>query len=241
MAMTDMGAQQIKGNGVVTFPPNINGVTTSDFDIQKLNINPISPNGSVLSYTINDTLIKTTLPAAINTTATSVLTVYYYAVPQMDPSGWGGFYFSTGYAYNLGVCFDDNPNNYGRIWCPCFDNFVERSTYEFNIMTSGGKNAHCNGQLDTIYTISGDTIMNKWIMNEEIPTYLACVAVANYETVHQTFSGLNGSIPVELAAVANDTINLKNSFINLNSAFDAYEESYGPFLWNKVGFSLVPF
>jgi hypothetical protein len=33
----------------------------------------------------------------------------------------------NGYAFNLGVGFAADPHNFGRVWFPCFDNFVERS------------------------------------------------------------------------------------------------------------------
>jgi aminopeptidase N len=239
--MTNIGSQLIKGNCVVTFTPKINGVSILDLDLQELNIDSITSGGNILSYTYNDTLINISLPTILNTLDTSSIIIYYNGSPQTDPSGWGGFYFSSGYAFNLGVGFQDNPHNYGRIWFPCFDNFIEKSTYEFNIITGGGKKAHCNGELISENVITGDTIIRKWVMNEQIPTYLVCVAVANYETVHMTFNGLNGQIPVELVGVAADTTNLKNSFINLNGALVTYEEGYGPYLWNKIGFSLVPF
>ncbi len=239
--MTNIGNQLINGNCVVEFTPKINGVTFMDLDLQELLIDSITSAGSLLTYTYNDTLINITLPAPLNTTDTSALTVYYNGSPQKDPSTWGGFYFQPGYAFNLGVGFQDNPHNYGRVWFPCFDNFVEKSTYEFNIITGGGTRAHCNGELMSENTISGDTIVRKWVMNEEISTYLACVAVADYETVNMTFNGITGPIPVELVGVEADTTNMKNSFTNLNNALDAYEEGYGPYLWNKIGFSLVPF
>ncbi len=239
--MTDMGNQQISGNCVVTFTPKINGVTTLQLDLQQLNIDSIISQNTSLVFTHNDTLIDITLPATLNITDTSSVTVYYYGSPQMDPSGFGGFYFSSGYAFNLGVGFQDNPHNYGRMWFPCFDNFVERSSYEFNIITGAGKKAHCNGELISETVIVGDTISRKWVMNEEIPSYLACIAVADYETVHQNYSGILSNIPVELVGVAADTTNMKNSFINLNGALNAYEGGYGPYLWNKIGFSLVPF
>ena len=239
--MTNITGQVITGNCVVTFTPKINGVNTLQLDLQSLTVDSITSQGSLLAFTHNDTLIDITLPSVLNTTDTSSVTVYYGGSPQMDPSGWGGFYFSSGYAYNLGVGFQDDPHNYGRVWFPCFDNFVERSTYEFNITTGGGKNAHCNGELMSENVISGDTIVRKWVMNEEIPSYLACVAVADYETVKMNFNGMNGNIPVELAAVASDTTNLKNSFINLSGALNAFEQCYGPYMWNKIGYSLVPF
>ena len=239
--MTDVGNQQISGNCVVNFTPKINGVTQIDLDLQSLTVDSVIFNNNNLLFSHNDTLIEIPLLTTLNTSDTADITVYYHGSPQMDPSGWGGFYFSGGYAFNLGVGFQDNPHNYGRVWFPCFDNFVERSTYEFNIITGQGKKAHCNGLLASETVITGDTINRRWVMNEKIPTYLACVAVADYETVHQEFYGVNDTVPVELVGVATDTTNMKNSFINLNGAFDAYENSYGPYEWSKVGFSLVPF
>jgi aminopeptidase N len=239
--VTNFASQQIDGNCKITFTPKINNINTIDLDLQGLNVDSIVQNGNLLTFTHNDTIINITLLASLTTSDTSHLTVYYNGSPQTDPSGWGGFYFSGNYAFNLGVGFQDNPHVYGRIWFPCFDNFVEKSTYEFNIITGNGKKAHCNGELVNETVITGDTISRKWVLNDEIPTYLACIAIANYETVHQTFNGLNGTTPVELVSLAADTTNMKNSFTNLNGAFDAYELGYGPYLWNKVGFSIVPF
>lgn len=239
--MTNVNNQLISGNCVIKFTPKINGVNQISLDLQSLNVDSVIFNNNSMLFTHNDTLIKTPLLTTINIGDTANITVYYQGNPQTDPSGWGGFYFSGGYAFNLGVGFQDNPHNYGRTWFPCFDNFIERSTYEFNIITGAGKKAHCNGLLTNEAIITGDTILRTWQMQEEIPTYLACIAVADYQTVHQTFSGTNGTVPVELVGVASDTTNMKNSFTNLNGAFNAYEQSYGPYEWSKIGFSLVPF
>ncbi|MDB4533503.1 M1 family aminopeptidase [Vicingaceae bacterium] len=239
--VTNFSGQQLNGYCKVTFTPKINNLNSIDLDLQGLNVDSITSNGSQLVFNHNDTLINITLSSNLNTTDTSTLSVFYGGSPQTDPSGWGGFYFSGNYAFNLGVGFQDNPHVYGRVWFPCFDNFVEKSTYEFNIITSGGKRAHCNGELISETVLSGDTISRKWILNEEIPTYLACIAISDYATVHQTFNGINGPVPVELVSSAADTTNMKNSFLNLNGAFDAYEIGYGPYLWNKVGYSIVPF
>ena len=239
--ITDYNNQIIKGNCVVKFTPKINGVNFIDLDLQELLIDSITSSGTILTYSYNDTLINITLPASLTITDTSSVTVYYNGSPQMDPSGWGGFYFQSGYAFNLGVGFQDNPHTYGRIWFPCFDNFIEKSTFEFNIITAGGKRAHCNGKLMSENIITGDTVIRNWMMYEEISTYLACVAVADYKTVNMVFNGISGPILVELVGLASDTTNMKNSFINLNNALDAYEQGYGPYLWNKIGFSLVPF
>jgi aminopeptidase N len=204
-------------------------------------IDSVEIAGNNLTYIYDDTLLSVNLPLTVNITDTLQLKVSYHGTPQGDPTGWGGFYFQSGYAYNLGVGFGALPHTYGRVWFPCFDNFVERSSYEFNITTNAGKTSYCNGYLahDTTNLIGFRT--RKWILNEPIPTYLASVAVAAYAEVNQTYNGLNGSIPIILAALPSDTTGVKNSFVNLNTAMSTFENRFGPYMWNRVGYCMVPF
>lgn len=231
----------IWGNTQVRFTPKMNGINTLSLDLLKMTIDSITMNSSPLTWSYNDTLLIVNLPFVHNISDTSVVAVYYHGDPVMDASGWGGWYNQSGYAFNLGVGFAAIPHNYGRVWFPCFDNFVERSKYEFSITTNGGKTAYCNGALVKDTTDANGFSTRTWVLNEEIPSYLACVAIANYTQVNWTFSGMTGQVPVVLAALPADTVNMKNSFVNLPAAFAAFENRYGPYRWNKVGYSLVPF
>lgn len=108
---------------------------------------------------------------------TDSVSVYYHGVPQTDATGWGGFYFTPTYAYNL-VSWSLVPIHMytGRVWFPCFDNFIERSTYDFTITTAAGKKAACNGVL-TAHSVNANLTENwTWKLDQTIPTYLACVA-----------------------------------------------------------------
>lgn len=239
--ITDFVTNTIAGFTDVHFAPRMNGVDTLNLDLLGLTVDSIiHANGSVQPFTYDDTLIRTVLPFTHNIGDTESVRVYYHGVPNQDQS-WGGFYFNNGYAYNLGVGFDADPHNFGRVWFPCFDNFVERSTYTFDITTNNGKLAYCNGYLVADNTDSLGFRTRTWQMDESIPSYLASVAVAGYTQVNQTFTGIQGNVPVILAAVPGDTTNVKNSFLNLEEAFDAFEDFYGPYRWNKVGYVLVPF
>lgn len=237
---TDFGNRILKGSCEVFFETKVDDLAFIDLDLLELTIDSIISRGTKLSYTYNDTLLKITLRDTLQTDDTENIRVYYHGSPRKDPS-WGGFYFDNLYAYNLGVGINSDPHPMGRVWFPCIDNFIERSTYEFNITTSGGKKAHCNGEFISEVVISGDTILRSWEMNDEIPTYLACIAISDYETVYQSYQGINKTIPVELVSRQADTTNLKNSFVHLSDALSIFEENYGPYLWNKIGFSIVPF
>ncbi|MFL5765410.1 MAG: M1 family aminopeptidase [Bacteroidia bacterium] len=239
--ITDFTTNVIRGNTAVKFTPKMNGVNKLNLDLLELTLDSVKLGAASLTSSYNDTLLQLNLPMTYNIGDTATVIVYYHGTPQGDASGWGGFYFQSGYAYNLGVGFAALPHTYGRVWFPCFDNFVERSSYQFNITTNGGKIAQCNGYLAADTTDSSGDRHRTWILNEQIPSYLACVAVAAYTPVHQTYNGIAATIPIEIAAVASDTTAVKASFINLPLALSTFENHFGPFMWNKVGYSMVPF
>src|ERR1051326_4272956 len=180
LQITDFAGKTISGNAQIDFVPKMNNISTLSLDLLKLMVDSVQINNSDLSFTYNDTLLIATLPAVKNIGDTTSLTVFYHGAPVTDASGWGGFYFTTSEAYNLGVGFAANPHNYGRVWFPCFDNFVERSKYEFNITTNGGKKAFCNGTLTQDSTDVNGFRTRTFILDETIPSYLAMVAVGNY-------------------------------------------------------------
>lgn len=238
--ITDYAGQKISGNTIVRFAPKLNAQNKIRLDLLKMTIDSVKQNTSLLTYTYNDTVLKVNLPLALNPTDTSEVTVFYHGHPQGDPANWGGFSFSGTYAYNLGVGFGAKPHNYGRVWFPCFDNFVEKSLYEFNIITDPAKAAYCNGTLTADVTLAGKRTRT-WKLDKAIPSYLASVAVADYTQVNWNIAGVLGNIPVILAARAADTTALKSGFVHLPNAVQGFESYYGPYVWNRVGYCLVPF
>jgi len=239
--ITDFTGKIIKGNTRIKFVPKVNGQNKIRLDFLKMTVDSIKKGTATLTYTYNDTLLKVNLSPSLNIGDTAEIIVYYKGVPQGDQSGWGGFYFNGNYAFNLGVGFAANPHNYGRVWFPCFDNFIEKCPYEFNITTDTTKFAYCNGQLISDVKAAGKRT-RKWILNEEIPTYLASVAVADYTQVNWNVVSVNtNTVPIILAANKNDTNTVKAGFVNFKNCFAGYENYYGPYMWNRVGYCMVPF
>ena len=238
---TDFSNQNITGNTQIKLTPRTNNVNQIRLDLLELSVDSVKINNQPLQFSYNDSLLKVLFPTPYTTNDTINLFIYYNGSPVQDSQGEGGFYFDGSYAYNIGVFLNDIPHNAGKVWFPCFDDFTERSTYSFYIKTSNGKKAHCNGYLANEQIISGDTIIRHWEMGEEIPTYLACVAIGDYSTVSQIHNGNFGSIPIELAAHSSDTSDVKLSFQNLGNAINIYEEKFGMYKWNKVGYNIVPF
>lgn len=235
----------LTGNTQIRFAPKLNNRSYIRLDLLKFTIDSVKENNSLLSFFYNDTILKVNFSSPKNITDTSVITVFYHGQPQIDATGWGGFYFdntqSAEYAYNLGVGFGAKPHNYGRTWFPCFDNFVERSKYEFNITTDSSRRAFCNGQLIS-NVVAGNKRTVRWQLNEQIPTYLASVSLAgNYARVNWQVNTLSGTKPIWLVANASDTAAMKSGFVNLVNCIHGFENYFGPYRWNRFGYCAVPF
>ncbi|MDX9751592.1 MAG: M1 family aminopeptidase [Flavobacteriales bacterium] len=221
--------------------PRTDGLDQFTLDLAGLTVDSVTTSGGALVFTHAGELLTIDLPAPLTTSDTIDLTVHYHGTPITDPSGFGGFYFSGNYRYNLGVAFTSVPHSYGRILFPCADNFTERSTYEFIVRTNGGRNAWCNGVLVGETALGGDTLERHWLLEQAIPSYLASVAANTYVSARDTFPSITGvDVPVDLVALPQDTTNLKNSFIRLKDSFDHFENWFGPYRWDRVGYVVTP-
>ncbi len=236
---TEVTQRQLHGHCDIRFTPKLNNTPGISLDLLELTVDSVVLNGQALSYSYNDTILRAAFAGVLNTNDTVLLKVYYHGSPQGDGSGWGGWHSQSGYYYNLGVGFAANPHTYGRAWFPCFDNFVEKSTYDFHFTTVKPLRPYANGLRISETAINGDTILTHWKMTDPIPTYLASVAISNYAEITDNVSGLNGNIPVQLMAKPADSLKIVNSFINLKPTFHALENAFGPYYWQKVGYAVT--
>lgn len=233
----DFVAKSLRAKTEVQAIAKVNNVSELRLDLLQLTIDSLLLNGLPVSYTYNDTVIRIPVNPPANTGDTIKATVYYRGNPKQDASGWGGFYFSGQYAFNLGVGFQAIPHNLGKVWFPCLDVFNDKAEYEFFITTSSANKAFANGNLINEITNPNGTKTWHWRMTDPIPTYLACMAVGPYITKTKTSNG----IPVEWACVYTDTTNINNTFQNLDAVLGAFLNAWGPYPFSKIGYSLVPF
>jgi len=242
--MVHLATQSFSGFTIVRSTPKVNNLGQIKLDLLKLNLDSIYlGNTKLTTYSYNDTLIRINLPVVQNIGDTSELTIYYHGHPVMDGSGWGGFYFTSdsSFAYNLGVGFQAEPHSYGRVWFPCIDNFKERATFDCNITVKNDKKAVCGGTLMSVVDNGDNTQTFHWKLHASIPSYLASVAVANYVSVTDTFNSLIGKIPINIYVRPSDTTNAKGSYIHLKQILLAFENRFGPYRWERVGYVGVPF
>ncbi|MFM7311306.1 MAG: M1 family aminopeptidase, partial [Flavobacteriales bacterium] len=208
-------------------------------DFQGLDVDSVFVNDQPVAYQQSSPNLYINYAALAGDTI--FVRVHYQGSPQTDAT-WGGVYFSSGYAFNLGVAFTSVPHNFGRVLYPCLDNFIERSTYDFNIITTPDRRAYCSGVLLGVDTLANANRIHHWSLTVPIPSYLVGVAVSSYSHVEQSYSSVDGDqIPMWLVARPVDTTDMKLSMVHLPEAMGAFEDRFGSYNWPRVGFVAVPF
>lgn len=168
-----------------------------------------------------------------------ILRIRYHGNPVVDASGWGGFHTGQGYYYNLGVGFAAQPHSYGRAWFPCFDNFVEKSTYTLKVDSRLPLRALLSGDTLRETALGGDTIRTTSTLRKPTPSYLVSFALSNYAFLRDTVQGRQGIKNIILASKPGDTAHLRQSFRHLKPVFHAFEQRFGPYRWPRVGYSVT--
>ncbi len=240
--VTDFATKILRGDATIGIKARQNGVEGIRFDLLKLTVDSVNVDGLYnVPFDYNDTVLNVNLLTTLNTGDSATVRVYYHGHPLQLSGDFGGFYWDATYAFNIGVSFLADPHTYGRVWFPCFDNFTERSFYEFFVTTKNIHKAFCNGLLLGVTPAAGNTQIWHWKLGQDIPSYLASVAVSDYQTLSDTVNGQLGTLPVQLAARANDTAAMKSLFVHLHDAFHIQENAWGPYKWDRVGYCIVPF
>ena len=241
--LTKFKTQKLSGITEIKCKP-LNGIKTKSitFMLLKLKVDSVfyraydSLTFFKVNYTYNDTFLK----IQKGLTKPIVIKVYYQGTPVKDAQ-WGGFYFNGEYAYNMGVGFVSNPHSFGRVWFPCIDNFTDKALYSYSVKVPRGYAAVCGGNFKDTNQNTDITTTWNWEHTNPIPTYLASVAMAPYKLLYDNFTGINKNTSIILAAETKDTANFKKSFISLKKALTVFENFYGPYRFERVGYSLVPF
>jgi hypothetical protein len=237
-----MNVPQVKAFSTLEIQSKVDNITSILLDLEGLTVDSVKAgSGQSLDFTYSSPNLTVTFPDALNSGDLFSLTVYYRGVPPTDASGWGGYYNTGGYTFNLGVGFAADPHSFGRAWFPCFDNFVERFVFQVSSRTPVSRKCYSNGAL--IFELEENGVLERtWRIPQTIPSYLACFAVGPYISFKRDLQGEGNTIvPVEIACVASDTNKVKATFQKLQQALDVYEYWFGPYQWNKIGYSLVPF
>ncbi len=236
--VTNYTGGYIKAATTIDIQPKMENQEFIRFDLKDLAVDSVKDESGMLSYFQTGELLYVYFSAIPTLEDTLHIIVWYQGEPYQDPV-WGGFYFEANYIYNLGIGLTTIPPNFGRVWYPCFDSFVERATYEYDVKSAGTYRAHCQGTFMGETLLAGDTVIRSFDFNQPIPTHLSAIAVANYVDYDFVHTGAFGDIPVRLSAKSANLAGMQNVMVNVDAAIDACEHWFGPYIWERVGYILT--
>lgn len=237
--VTDFSGKRLSAQCDIDFSPKIQDLDYILFDLLEMKVDSVIFRSAKADFSYKSPFLKINFNQKLTPGDTLRVSIFYNGISKIDPSGFGGFYFEKGYAFNLGIGLSSIPHNYGRSWFPCFDNFVERSTYDFDIITQYSHFAYCTGDFLGVDTLNQSRKIFHYRMDQQIPTYQAGVAVSDYREINWNYEGLERNIPIQLVGKPSDTIKMKTSFAYLPFAIETFEKWYGPYQWNRIGYALT--
>jgi aminopeptidase N len=231
--------QQIWGKCDIVLKP-VYELSKIKLDLEGLITDSVLAGQNRLKFSFDGDFLQIFPDKKLKSSDTIKVSVYYHGKPKQDKQ-WGGFFIDKDYAFNMGVGMEDTPPNYGRVWYPCIDNFTDRALYRYLIKTKSSQKAACPGILESETSQSDGTIIYNWKLNQSIPTYLSSVAVANYSLIKDTVKGIERIIPIEVYTERGSESKTKKSFQNLKLFFHAFENRFGSYQWDKIGYVSTKF
>jgi hypothetical protein len=236
--LTSYSQQSMGALAVIDFQVLQGGGTRIWWDLSDLLVDSVLWNGASVPFHQWGEELHVDALSPMEEGEAVTLEIAYGGQPGDDPY-WGGMYFAADLIYNLGIGLTSIPPNFGRVWYPCFDNFVERATYTYHLQTADGRRAHNQGHLVEELSLGGDTLLSTWALDHPIPTHLSAIAIGPYVDHDDVHSGAYGDIPVRLTSKAEDSNLMQSKFAELGFAIDACEFWWGPYAWERVGYVLT--
>lgn len=188
MNITDFVSKNIIGKSSLLIKSKMNNVQQVLLDIEGLSVDSVISSGQSLAFTHTFQTLNIQLPNTLNQNDSVLLNVYYHGVPIADPQ-WGGLFlcwqlcFSNGgldSMLSLILLVERGILVLTILWKEVLTNFQSQLAMI--------KMAVCNGLLIDSISNPDNTITWHWKLDEEIPSYLASVAVCNYVFVKKSFN-----------------------------------------------------
>lgn len=231
-------ANRIEGSTAVTMRV-LQAIDSITLELSLSDIDSVLVGGVPSTYSYNAPRLSVPFAGVVGDTLT--VTVFYRKGPQVMSNGWGGFYFDNNIYYNLGIAIYEYPHNVGKTMFPCRDNFYDKATYRMRITAKPGWRAICSGVQTHEMQYGDGSLMTEWTLDHPTPTYLVGVAVAPFHVIERSIAGNGGiSYPAIFGFLSHDSTNVWNAFDHMNQVVPMFEQCFGPYRWDRVGYVSTP-
>lgn len=169
-------AVRVEGVCTIDVRSQVDGLNTFAIDlVNNLTVNDVTGNAAGWSH--GSHVINVTLDQAYDAGQTFQVAVDYSGYPS--PAGFGGFVWTTRngepHIATLSEPF------YARTWWPCKDQLGDKATMQMHCTVPEALVAVSNGVDEGIDVLSGNRLKYKWHEIHPMTTYLASLAISNYQ------------------------------------------------------------
>ncbi len=210
-------------------------------------IDSIQLNGSITSYTKNESVIK--IPTNLNIGDDFEITIYYHGFPPTGattPLGGAGLSSATVSNYNADVTWSLSEPFSAYEWFPVKQDLRDKAdSCAINITVDNSLKAGSNGTLDSIIDNGDGTSTYHWFHRHPIDYYLISVAVSDYiEYNVYAFPGTPNEILIQ-NYIYGDPLALQDFQTDIDETVDFIElfsDLFGmyPFADEKYGHCMAP-
>ena len=228
-------SKQLKADAKLRIKAKVQLADKIQLELKSLNVTAITVNDEeVNGFSQFADRISIPLTSALEVDDEVDVHVWYEGTPFSE--AWGGFHLSSSYAFNLGVGFTSDPHNLGKSWFPCVDDFKDRAMYEVYVTVPEDQVGISGGSLETVETLEDGRKTYHWKMEHSIPTYLASIAIGNYDLFEDEFNGQEAQIPITIYTKPSQTSGVEGSFQHLKDICSEYEAWFGDYPWERIGY-----
>ncbi|MFO7949519.1 MAG: M1 family aminopeptidase [Candidatus Fermentibacteraceae bacterium] len=180
-------------------------------------------------YTVEDSIFI--VPSSPVTPSDTVdIWVAYSGQPYHE--AWGGFWFNNAITYHIGVGIYTEGQCMGKCAFPCWDHQNDKASMDFHITCPDTLYAVANGDSAGVDYAGGKATYH-WEFGQQMPTYLAMLAVGDYTVLHDSADSR-----IYYYVYSWDVEDALGSYVNVDAMLANLETLFGPYPWD-CKFSLV--
>jgi aminopeptidase N len=182
----DPARNYVEGTTVIEAVSQLHGLSELSLDLAGLEVTNVTVDGKTAAYAIEDRKLVIELPELLPVEAAFEMAVVYRGQPAVEQSPHLLFVDHLGLHYPDGESlFTIAEPDGARYWFPNNDHPRDKATFRFEVVVPAGLTAVANGRLlETRAAALPDNRSGElfiWEHNFPMATYLALVAVGDYE------------------------------------------------------------
>jgi len=232
----DFSTHTITGANTATFKSTVANLASIDLDLtSSLTVSGVQMNAANVPFSRNGDRLTITLDRAYQPDEQFTVVVAYAGAPA--GGGFGGFQWVTHGTPSAEMAWTLSEPWYAYTWWPVKETLTDKSTSEVWITHPDTMAAASNGRRLGIDTLSGNRLRTRWQTTYQIAPYLISLAVTNYQTRTDTYTGLGANMPVEFFVFPESYASWQPGLDRIVPMLSAFSGVYGqyPFVQEKYG------